>query len=151
MKIEFRTARRGDLARLVGMLADDRLGAERERFEDPLPSGYVDAFKAIDADGNQELLVADSDGLVVGFLQLSFLPHLTHQGAWRAQIEGVRVASEARGGGIGRELMNEAIRRARERNCRIVQLTSNKSRSRAVAFYGSLGFKATHEGFKLAL
>ena len=86
MNVEFRMARRGDLARLVGLLADDRLGAERERFEDPLPRSY--GFE-------------DSGGVVVGFLQITYLPYLTHQGAWRAQIEGVRVDSDARGSGIG--------------------------------------------------
>ena len=151
MNIEFRSARRSDLARLVGMLADDHLGAERERFEDPLPESYLSAFKAIDSDPNNELLVADSDGVSVGFLQLTILPSLTFQGAWRAQIEGVRVAAESRGSGIGHELIEEAIRRARERGCLLVQLTTNKTRGRAVAFYEALGFEASHEGMKLTL
>ena len=149
--IEFRSARKGDLTRLVGLLADDRIGAQRERFEDPLPDSYSAAFKAINADPNQDLLIADSGGVVVGFLQLSFLPYLTHQGSWRAQIEGIRVASETRGTGVGHELMQEAIRRARKRGCGMVQLTTNKSRERAVEFYESLGFEPTHEGMKLVL
>ncbi|HID69879.1 MAG TPA: GNAT family N-acetyltransferase [Desulfobacterales bacterium] len=44
-----------------------------------------------------------------------------------------------------------AIERAKERNCNIVQLTSDKQRPDALHFYEKLGFKATHEGFKLAI
>ena len=44
-----------------------------------------------------------------------------------------------------------AIGRARENGCRIVQLTSNKARDRAIAFYEDLGFEASHAGFKMYL
>ena len=44
-----------------------------------------------------------------------------------------------------------AIAECRERGCGLVQLTSDKSRSDALRFYESLGFIASHEGFKLAL
>ena len=46
----FRAATAADLPRLVEMLADDALGAMRERSEDPLPDAYCDAFAAIEAD-----------------------------------------------------------------------------------------------------
>ncbi len=41
MKLEFRQAQREDLAEIVRMLADDFLGATRERYENPLPESYV--------------------------------------------------------------------------------------------------------------
>lgn len=44
-----------------------------------------------------------------------------------------------------------AIERARERDCHLVQLTSDKQRPDALRFYEKLGFVASHEGFKLAL
>ena len=55
------------------------------------------------------------------------------------------------GAGIGHQLMQEAIRRATERGARLIQLTSDKNRQDALRFYESLGFRATHEGFKLTL
>ena len=146
-----RAARREDLPRLVEMLADDALAASRERYEEPLPAEYGAAFDAIEADPNQELLVAESGGLVVGTLQLTYIPSITRLGSWRAQIEGVRVASEARGSGLGRELVEEAVQRSRARGCRLVQLTTDKQRPDALRFYESLGFTATHEGLKLSL
>jgi len=139
------------------MLADDPLGAKRERFEIPLPSSYYDAFEAIDRDPNHELVVAtlgldeSGDGEIVGVLQISFLPYLTYQGGWRALVEGVRVSSAHRSRGIGRRLFEWAIERARERGCHVVQLTTDKARPDARRFYESLCFVASHEGMKLHL
>lgn len=150
--LQFRRALGSDVPRLVQLLADDSLGAKRERFESPLTAVYLDAFAAIDADPNQELVVAENaTGATVGMLQLSFIPYLTYQGGWRALIEGVRVAAEHRSGGIGRQMITWAIDRARQRGCHMLQLTSDKSRPDAIRFYESLGFVASHQGMKLHL
>ncbi|HEU4830129.1 MAG TPA: GNAT family N-acetyltransferase [Gemmatimonadales bacterium] len=147
--VTFRSARREDLHAVIALLADDPLGATRERLEDPLPDAYLRAFAAIDADPNQDLIVAEQGGRIVGVLQLTFIASLTWQGSARALIEGVRVAAESRGLGIGEALVHESIERARRHGCRIVQLTTDRSRTDAHRFYGRLGFKATHVGMKL--
>ncbi len=72
-------------------------------------------------------------------------------GSWRCLIEAVRIQANHRGKGLGAAFFNWAIERAEQRQCRIVQLTSDKTRPDAIRFYHSLGFKNTHEGFKLAL
>jgi ribosomal protein S18 acetylase RimI-like enzyme len=147
----FRSANLTDLGTIVEMLADDYLGAKRERLEYPLPSEYNRAFKAINADPNIELVVACLDGVVVGMLQLTFIPGLSRVGAWRALIESVRVAGKHRSTGIGTKLLQEAIEMARERGYHMIQLTTDKSRTEAKRFYESLGFIASHEGMKLIL
>lgn len=147
--LRFRRARLDDVPAIVRMLADDPLGAKRERHQTPLPDSYVQAFRAIDADANNELVVACQDTEVVGVLQLTFIPYLTYQGGWRALIEGVRVDSRARSRGLGRALLEWAIARARERGCVMVQLTTDKTRSDAKRFYEGLGFVASHDGMKL--
>ena len=151
MSLAFRKATRADVPGIVRLLADDEIGAQREAVTDPLPESYLTAFDAIDRDPNNELIVAERDGVLVGVLQLTFIPYLTYRGSWRALIEGVRVASSARSGGIGRQLIEYAIARARARGCFIVQLTSDKRRADAIRFYEKLGFVASHEGFKLRL
>lgn len=133
------------------MLSDDELGALREDGSRPLNQKYLQAFAEIESDANNELTVVESDGEVVGMLQLTFIPYLTYIGSWRCLIEGVRIHSDHRGQGLGAKFLQWAIERARERDCRIVQLTSDKKRPSALRFYESLGFKATHEGFKLRL
>ena len=149
--LPFRRATAADLPAIVGMLADDVLGAKRERFETPLPASYLKAFEEIEADPNNELVVACLDDAVVGVLQLTIIPYLTHQGSRRALIEGVRVSSAHRGTGLGTRLFEWAIGRARERGCRMVQLTTDKARPDAKRFYEALGFVASHEGMKLVL
>lgn len=146
--MKIRTARKKDLQCLVAMLAADPLGARREQNTTPLPNTYLAAFEAIEADPNNELVVALLGEEVVGMLQLTFIPYLTYQGGWRAQIEGVRIASAHRGKKLGTQLFEWAIQRATLRGCHVVQLTTDKSRPEALQFYTSLGFIASHEGMK---
>lgn len=144
-----RAATRDDLPTIVALLAADQLGATRESGEDMGP--YLAAFEAIDRDPAHLLLVAEAAGQLVGTMQLSFLPGLARRGAWRAQIEAVRVAQGHRGTGLGRAMVPWAIEEAGGRGCAMVQLTSDKQRTEAHRFYAALGFANSHEGFKLAL
>jgi GNAT superfamily N-acetyltransferase len=145
-----RRATRADLARMLELLADDVLGRNREAVGGSDPA-YGRAFAAIDADPNQLLLVGEQDGRVIAMLQLTFIPGLSRRGAWRANIESVRVDSALRGRGIGAWLIEQALQQARERSCGFAQLTSDKRRVEAHRFYGRLGFAASHEGFKRGL
>jgi len=141
-----------DLPLIVRMLADDPLGSKRERLSDPLPDSYFLALEAIQQDPNNELVVLEGpDGTAIAVLQLTFTPYITHQGGWRATIEGVRVDRRVRSSGLGRELFAWAIARAQERGCHLLQLTTDKQRPEARRFYESLGFSASHEGMKLRL
>jgi len=149
--VAFRGAALGDLEAIVALLADDPIGSGRESVGVRLDPRYVEAFAAIERDPNQLLAVAERDGRVTGVLQLSFIPGMTRRGMWRGQIEGVRVAAGERGSGIGRAMLLWAIEECRKRGCGLVQLTSDKRRADAHAFYEALGFRATHEGYKLAL
>jgi len=150
-KISFRQATREDLLEIVRMLSDDFLGMTRERYENPLPESYVKAFEEIDADKNNELIVAEKNGEIVGTLQITFTPSISSQGGKRATVESVRVDEKYRGLGFGKELMKWAINRAREENCMAMQLTTNSDRKDAHRFYEDLGFKGTHLGMKLYL
>jgi GNAT superfamily N-acetyltransferase len=147
--VVLRRATAGDVEAIAAMLADDPLGAARETPGDLTP--YLTAFEHIDADPTEELIVAERGGVVVGTLQLSYLRGMSRRGAMRAQIEGVRVAANARGDGLGGELIRWAVERAREHGCVLVQLTTDKTRTDAHRFYDRLGFTATHEGYKLPL
>lgn len=149
--ISIRKAIEADLTAIVAMLADDALGTTREDNSSPLNRCYTDAFKAIYSDPNQLLAVVEHDGKVTGCLQLSFIPGLSRKGMWRGQIESVRIASDTRGGGIGRQMIEWAIEQCREHDCGLVQLTTDRSRSDAIRFYKSLGFVDSHEGMKLSL
>ena len=149
MNLLYRNAVENDLPALVQMLADDDLGGKREDSSMPLDSKYMDAFSSIRSDPNNELIVSCYDDSIVGMLQLTFIPYLTYRGSWRCLVEGVRIHSKHRGHGLGKKLFEWAISRAQEKNCRLIQLTSDKTRADTLRFYESLGFVASHEGFKL--
>ena len=151
MNIFFRPATINDLPDMVRMLADDFLGAQRERFEDPLPESYINAFEEIAADKNNVLVVAEREGEVIGMLQLTFTPSISFQGGKRATVESVRVDKKYRGQGIGREMMLWTVQRARDEGCISMQLTTNAGREDAHRFYRDLGFKGSHLGMKLSL
>ncbi|BDP34868.1 TPA: GNAT family N-acetyltransferase [Vibrio parahaemolyticus] len=151
MELKYRSADFEDLESLVALLSNDPLGSKREDASVPLNSGYLEAFEAIIRDPNNELLVVELENSLVGMLQITFIPYLTHIGSWRCLIEGVRIDSDYRGQGFGEKMFEYAIEQAKNKGCTIVQLTSDKQRPDAIRFYEKLGFKATHEGFKLAL
>jgi GNAT superfamily N-acetyltransferase len=88
---------------------------------------------------------------VAATMQLTFISGLARQGALRMQIEAVRVGSGYRSQGLGEAMIKWAIAEARQRGCRLVQLTSDKRRTSAHRFYDRLGFTRSHEGFKLTL
>ncbi|MEU0050204.1 GNAT family N-acetyltransferase [Streptomyces sp. NPDC006184] len=147
--LEIRDATADDLPAIVAMLADDPLGAQRESPDDLTP--YRAALERLDADPNQHLVVAVREGRVIGTLQLTIIPGLSQKGATRALIEAVRIHAGERGSGLGSLLIEWAVDTSRRLGCRLVQLTSDKSRTDAHRFYERLGFTASHEGFKLRL
>lgn len=149
--VRFRRGTAADLPAVVAMLADDPLGAAREQAGSPLAACYTDAFAAMERQGGNTLLVGEIDGAMVACLQLLVLPGISMQGATRAQIEGVRVASTHRGQRIGEALVREAMHRAVEAGCTVMQLSSNVARTDARRFYERLGFVASHIGMKCAL
>lgn len=149
--IQCRQACKSDIPAIVGLLADDPLGQSREKPSDPQDRRYCAAFEAIETDPNQFLMVAVDGDAVIGCLQITFIPGLTYTGMLRGQIEGVRIASDRRGSGLGKEMLNWAIEQCRARGCGIVQLTADKTREDAHRFYKQLGFEAKHDGFKLML
>src|SRR6185369_10370348 len=137
--VTIRRARRDDVGSIIAMLADDPLGGQRERLEDPLPQAYFDAFERVARDPNIQLVVAeDGEGAVVGCLQLCILPGLSSQGASRGLIEDVRVAKHCRSRGIGEEVVQWAVAEARARGCKVVELLTHHTRVDAQRFYERL-------------
>lgn len=148
MEFTIRRATSADVPQIVELLADDPLGAMRERPGDP---AYAEAFAEIDADPNQLLVVAEIGDEVVGTVHLTFTRGISSAGMLRANIEAMRIRSGRRGAGPGSGMVNWAIDEARRRGAGIVRLMSHASRERAHTFYERLGFTRSHVGMKLEL
>jgi ribosomal protein S18 acetylase RimI-like enzyme len=149
MPAKVRPATESDLPRIVELLAqlspDD---PEREDTSSPLPYNYHLVLREM-AQGKQQLLVAEVRKRVVGTLALVLVPNLSHKGTPYAVIENVVVDEKQRGNGIGEALIRYAIEEARNAGCYKVSLTSNKRRTDAHRFYERLGFRRTHEAFRI--
>jgi ribosomal protein S18 acetylase RimI-like enzyme len=139
-----------DVPAIVALLVDDPIGRRRETLADL--ETYRSAFAALTGKTDTHLLVAeDEDKLVIGYLQVTVTQHLSYRCAKRALLEDLRVASSSRGRGVGRQLVQSAIRLAQSVNCKVVQLFVHQSRDRARRFYHSLGFETAHDGLRLTL
>jgi GNAT superfamily N-acetyltransferase len=150
MTVTIRRATRADVRRIVEIVAEDAAHAEAD-LAGALPEAYLAAFDEIDGDPRNGVYVAEDVGLVVGTFQLTFVRHLMRRGCLVAQIETVHVTAARRSQGVGEAMIRWAVGEARRRGALRVQLTSNKNRPRAHAFYERLGFERSHEGFKLYL
>lgn len=148
-EITFREATEADLPMIVAMLADDHLGAQRESPNDLSP--YQAALAEMTNDPRLMQVVCERASEIAGTMQLTITPGLSRKGMSRMQIEGVRVSSSVRGGGVGKQMIEWAINQARERGCGLVELTTDKSRADAHRFYDRLGFEQSHFGYKLKL
>ncbi len=148
---EFCIAQRRDLDQIIALLSDDPLGSVREQSMATTRSDYEAAFADIEQSSDNSILVIKLADAVIGCAQITIIPNLTFTGAKRCQIEGVRVSKEYQGRGLGKLMIDYAIDQAKNRGCKIVQLTSNNTRMGALEFYEKLGFEASHTGFKLYL
>jgi len=151
MSLAIRRATLEDVPAIRALLADDELGRTREDLSEEGLERYMKAFEAIAADERNWLYVAEEAGRIVGTWQVTYIPYLSRGGNERAHIEAVRVASDRRGEGIGRAMMRHALDEAKARGCLLAQLTSDRTRPDAHRFYESLGFTASHSGFKMVL
>ena len=131
--------------------AADGRPARRRAGEPGRPRAVRPRVRRALARPNQVLAVAERAGEVVGTLQLTLIPGLSHQGALRGQIEAVRVRVDERRSGLGTVLIEWAVEESARRGAAMVQLTSSTSRKGAHAFYEALGFQASHVGFKRTL
>ena len=152
--IEFLTHRKAtihDLRAVIDLLLEDDLGQTRESKQPELDERYIHAWRQIDSDPNQYLMVVENNEEIIATSHLTIMPSLTFIGSTRMQIEAVRVVGKYRGQKIGGWMFAQAILYAKEHGASIIQLTTNKKRPKAKNFYETLGFESSHEGMKLYL
>jgi GNAT superfamily N-acetyltransferase len=151
LAVAFRVATKADLDAIVALLADDAIAVTRSGHVETATPQVRAAFKHIQDDPDDEILLGERDGQIVATLQLTVLSALSRGGMRRALVEAVRVRADLRGQSLGEQLMQVAMQRARERGCAIIQLTSDQRRTAAHRFYARLGFEASHVGMKRML
>ena len=103
------------------------------------PAPTKNQLESIVSSDSSHLLIAKTDGVIVGSLTLVSFRIPTGIRAW---IEDVVVDADARGKGVGEALNKFALAEARRQGVTTVDLTSRPTREAANRLYQRLGFKA---------
>ncbi|WP_405879299.1 GNAT family N-acetyltransferase [Streptomyces sp. NBC_01136] len=109
------------------------LHAVQPRPQPPYEPFYDERF------GPRDHLVADLDGTLVGYIRLGYPTSLACNSHVR-QIQGLVVAEEARGAGLGRALLRAAQDEARRHGARRISLRVLGHNTPARKLYESEGF-----------
>lgn len=124
-----------DFKAVCGLLAELGRPAVTGATDDACRTGFT---ADLEDDGADHLIAVDDRGAPVGFLSLHYRRRLNHATP-EAWVPDLIVNERARGTGVGRALLAEAERRARERGCHRLALESGYSRQRAHGVYLAAG------------
>lgn len=106
-------------------------------------------FEWMEKNEDYFVLGAKHDGKLVGSLMGIICHDLVGDCEPFMVIENVIVSSKYRGQGIGKKLMNEIEKIAKEKDCYYIMFVSGAQRKEAHKFYESLGYKFDEvQGFK---
>jgi GNAT superfamily N-acetyltransferase len=98
-----------------------------------------------------KVYVATLGGSIVGTFALLIMDNLAHMGAPSGVVEDVIVQGDWQGKGVGKQMMQFAMDRCRERGCYKLALSSNLKREAAHLFYDDLGFRRHGYSFVVEL
>jgi ribosomal protein S18 acetylase RimI-like enzyme len=104
---------------------------------EPPNAAFQSGVRRLLADPGAEFLLAGDPPVGVCQLRYRYAIWTDSQDCW---LEDIYVEEHARGRGLGRELVEAAFERARERGCRRMELDVNEANAGAVRLYESLGF-----------
>ncbi|WP_030894979.1 MULTISPECIES: GNAT family N-acetyltransferase [unclassified Streptomyces] len=142
MKITVRAAVEADLSALLALYE------ELNPDDAPLPRASADAvWAAISGQRGRTVLVADADGAVAGTADCIVMPNLTRGGRAILFVENVVVAGSFQRRGVGRRLMEAAVRLGETAGCYKVQLLAADDEY-VHSFYRACGFEALAQGFR---
>ena len=136
IEVAIREAEEADLPAILSVYRRASLDSARTL---PLDEAHV-VFQRIKTYPDYKILVATHDSAVVGTFALLIMDNLVNGGLPSGVVEDVAVAAEYQGQGIGKQMMNFAFERCRQRGCYKLVLSSNEKRDAAHRFYESLGF-----------
>ena len=103
------------------------------------PDEARERLRAVAAEHDQTLFVADRDGDLCGLLGLDLMYYLP-LGARTCRITALVVATAHQGDGVGRDLLQAAETWARQSGAARIEVTSGAQRSEAHAFYRACGY-----------
>jgi len=91
------------------------------------------------SEANSYILVAEIEGIVVGFVNFTTRKTILHRGL-SGLIDELIVAKSYRGKGVGKQLLSSVIEKSRQLGCCEVEVSSEKTNAKAREFYRQCGF-----------
>ena len=91
------------------------------------------------SEANSYILVAEIEGIIVGFVNFTTRKTILHRGL-SGLIDELIVAKSYRGKGIGKQLLSSAIEKSRQLGCCEVEVSTEKTNIKAREFYRQYGF-----------
>ena len=131
-----------------GILTDDELLQLLELYKQLNSSDFIDEITARNIRGNIKnqnikYFIAKENGKIISSCYISVIPNLTRGGKSIGFIENVITDVAYRRKGIGKTVIKNAIKYAKEQNCYKVILQSGNKRGEAHSFYEKTGFDST--------
>jgi GNAT superfamily N-acetyltransferase len=114
------------------------------------PEAAAERLRQLNETGSDATFIAVDDGLPLGLIALHYC-HMIQYRAPVARITALVVDQRGRRRGIGRLLVDHALRWAEQRECELVELTSALNRAEAHTFYRDLGFEPNSLRFRKSL
>ena len=102
------------------------------------------------SEANSHILVAEIEGIVVGFVNFTTRKTILHSGL-SGLIDEFVVAKSYHGKGIGRQLLSIAIEKSRQLGCCEVEVSTEKKNIKAREFYIQCGFTERSVLFEIDL
>lgn len=137
MTLVIREADEADIPHLLALYAEPEFDGDQVISE----SDARRRLREIHANLDHRIYLAWRGDRCIGTFALLIMRKLTKKGRSVAIVDDVVVATGERGGGVGKEMMQEAMNIARKRGCYKLMLSSNLRREQAHRFYESLGFE----------
>jgi len=108
---------------------------------EPATDSIVSSLARLLGDRDTDFLITYVGDRAIGYCQLRYRFSLWCSGI-EAHIDDFFVEAGARGSGFGAQLLGASIERARERDARVVGLTTNERNADALRLYQRAGFAA---------
>ena len=102
------------------------------------------------SEDNSHILVAEIEGVVVGFVNFTTRKTILHRG-FSGLIDEIIVAKSYRGKSLGKQLLSSAIEKSRQLGCCEVEVSTEKTNIKAREFYRQCGFKERGVFFEIDL
>ena len=117
----------------------------------PQPLALIqEKFELLHNDANSQILIAEEEDKIYGFLSLYFIPQIALEGDF-AKICYLCVDENIRSKGIGHLLLQQAEQLARQRGCDRMELHSGEQRTLAHQFYLREGYVDAPKYFRKKL